>query len=140
MNIRQFQIFRQDLTNFNILEIGKKNRDVPLCGSSLFSLFCSFGLICPTNKTEYRFNLPLVRAVCKSDTLRVTCRWGNQVVPIFHRRQHHAAHNIECSLLWFGQPLNSPKGRGCHTVGIGLSVARRNSWAYTRRGKGRAVI
>jgi hypothetical protein len=24
MNIRQFQIFQQDLTNFNILEIGKK--------------------------------------------------------------------------------------------------------------------
>ena len=36
MNIRQFQIFRQDLTNFNILEIGKKIGTCPCVGHPYF--------------------------------------------------------------------------------------------------------
>ena len=124
MNIRQFQIFRQDLTNFNILEIGKKNRDVPLCGSSLFSCFVRFGLICPTNKTEDRLNLPLVRAVRKADGLRVGRSWGYEVIPIFHRRQYHATYNIQSALLWGWKTLNSPEGWGGDAVFIGLSISR----------------
>ena len=42
MNIRQFQIFQQDLTNFNILEIGKKDR-AALLRITLFSLFYKTG-------------------------------------------------------------------------------------------------
>lgn len=36
MNIRQFQIFQQDLTNFNILEIGKKIGTCPCVGHPYF--------------------------------------------------------------------------------------------------------
>ena len=36
MNIRQFQTFQQDLTNFNILEIGKKIGTCPCVGHPYF--------------------------------------------------------------------------------------------------------
>ena len=36
MNIRQFQIFRQDLTNFNILEYSKKIGTCPCVGHPYF--------------------------------------------------------------------------------------------------------
>ena len=36
MNIRQFQIFRQDLTNFNILEYSKKIGTRPCVGHPYF--------------------------------------------------------------------------------------------------------
>ena len=98
-------------------------------------LFCSFGLICPTNKTEDALNLPLVRSVRKTDALRVGRSGCYEVISVLASGQHHAAHNIECSLLWLRQPLNSPKCWGGDAVFIGLSVARRNSWAYTRRGE-----
>ena len=96
-------------------------------------LFCSFGLICPTNKTEDALHLPFVWAVRKAYALRVTCCGCNQVVSVLASGQYHARHNIERALLWFGQPLNSPKCWGGDAVFIRFGVTRRNPRANARR-------
>ena len=51
MNIRQFQIFRQDLTNFNILEYSKKIGTCPCVGHPYFLvLFVWVNLPCEQNR------------------------------------------------------------------------------------------
>ena len=96
-------------------------------------LFCSFGLICPTNKTEDALNLPLVRSVRKTYALRVTCCGCNQVVSVLASGQHHARNYVKCIFLWFGKSLYLAKGRGGDAVFIGFGVTRRNPRANARR-------
>ena len=103
-------------------------------------LFCLFGLICPTNKTEDALNLPLVRSVRKTYALRVGRCWGYEVISIFARRKYHARHNVERALLWLRQTLYLAKGRGCHPIGVGFGVTRRNPRANARRWELCAVI
>ena len=92
MNIRQIQIFRQDLTNFNILGEGKKI-GLPLLSSPIFLCFIR-RLVCPSYKTEHRLHLPLVWSVRKADGLRVGRSWGYQVVSVLASGQYHAAYNV----------------------------------------------
>ena len=59
MNIRQFQIFRQDLTNFNILEIGKKIGTCPCVGHPYFLVLFVWGFILPYEQNRIRTGLAL---------------------------------------------------------------------------------
>ena len=96
-------------------------------------LFCSFGLICPTNKTEYALHLPFVWAVRKADTLRVGRSGCYEVISVLASGQHHARNYVKCILLWFGQSLYLAKGRGGDAVFIRFGVTRRNPRANARR-------